>query len=65
MDVDNEVLAFMANAANPSLKFEGTVTIPAETSVDALDKIVKGTNDLNIVNNAVLAWTDKHIHSLQ
>lgn len=59
VDVDNEVLAFMANAANPSLKFEGTVTIPAETSVDALDKIVKGTNDLNIVNNAVLAWTDK------
>ncbi len=59
VDVDNEVLAFMANAANPSLKFEGTVTIPAETSVDALDKIVKGTNNLNIVNNAVLAWTDK------
>lgn len=59
VDVDNEVLAFMANAANPSLKFEGTVTIPAETSADALDKIVKGNSDLNIVNNAVLAWTDK------
>lgn len=59
VDVDNEVLAFMANAANPSLKFEGIVTIPAETSADALDKIVKGNSDLNIVNNAVLAWTDK------
>lgn len=60
VDVDNEVLAFMANAANPSLKFEGTVTIPAETSADALDKIVKGASgDLTVVNNAVLAWTDK------
>lgn len=60
VDIDNEVLTFMANAANPSLKFEGIVTIPAETSADALDKIVKGTSgDLNVVNNAVLAWTDK------
>ena len=59
VDIDNEVLAFMANAANPSLKFEGIVTIPAETSADALDKIVKGTSNLNIVNNAVLAWTDE------
>lgn len=59
VDIDNEVLTFMANAANPSLKFEGIVTIPAETSADALDKIVKGASNLNIVNNAVLAWTDK------
>lgn len=59
VDVDNEVLTFMANAANPSLKFEGTITIPVETPANALDKIVKGTNDLNVVNNAVLAWTDK------
>lgn len=60
VDIDNEVLTFMANAANPSLKFEGIVTIPAETSADALDKIVKGTSgDLNVVNNAVLAWTDE------
>ena len=61
VEVNNTVLAFMANtAANPVLKFKGTITIPAGTNADALDKIAKaaGSNDLNIINQANLIWKD-------
>lgn len=60
VEVNNTVLVFMANtAANPVLKFKGTITIPAGTNADALDKITKaGSGDLNIINQANLIWKD-------
>lgn len=58
VDIDNEVLAFMANAANPELKFAGTVTIPAGTAANALDKITKGGSNLDIINKTTLTWID-------
>lgn len=59
VEIDNEVLNFMVASGNPTLKFEGTVTIPAGTNANALDLITKGTNELNVINESVLAWEDK------
>lgn len=61
VEVDNDVLAFMANtAANPVLKFKGTITIPDGTSADALDKITKASEALAIINEASLTWKDNN-----
>ena len=59
VEIDNEVLNFMAASGNPTLKFEGTITIPAGTNANALDLITKGMSDLNVINESVLTWEDK------
>lgn len=59
VEIDNEVLNFMAASGNPTLKFEGIITIPAGTNANALDLITKGMGDLNVINESVLTWEDK------
>lgn len=59
VEIDNEVLNFMAASGNPTLNFEGTVTIPAGTNANALDLITKRTGNLSVINESVLTWEDK------
>lgn len=54
--IDNEVLAFINNTANPALKFNGKIEIIAGTSADALNKLAQATT-LEVTNNATLNWT--------
>lgn len=56
IDFDNEVLNFIKNAANPSLKFNGQLNVVAGTSADALNNIAQAS-ELEIINNATQTWT--------
>lgn len=56
VEIDNEVLAFINNANNPSLKFKGTIEIKAGTSAEAINKIANG-GPLTVINNATQTWT--------
>ena len=50
-------MSFINTEGNPSLKFEGKIEIAAGTVSEAINKIAKGANALNVINNADQTWT--------
>ena len=57
VEINNTVLSFINTEGNPSLKFEGKIEIAAGTVSEAINKIAKGANALNVINNADQTWT--------
>ena len=57
VEINNTVLAFVKNANNPNLKFEGSIEIKAGTNSEAINYIAKADNNLSVVNYATQVWT--------
>lgn len=58
IEITTKVLSFIKNtAANPTIKFEGDIVIPADADPTTINYIKKGSADLNVTNYATQNWT--------
>lgn len=58
VDINATVLEFIKNdAANPVVKFVGDIVIPEGADATTINYIVKGSDNLNVINKATQNWT--------